>query len=69
MVVCMRTVSHMLMYLHGWLPVGGALCGGSGTFRTWSLAAGSMSREWVFKMGWLAQFLNCSLSGLCMILM
>lgn len=67
MVVCMRTVRRTLMYLHSWLPVGGARCGGSGTFRTWSLAAGSMSPEWACKMDKLAQFLNCSLFGLCMI--
>lgn len=67
MVVCMRTVLRTLTYSHSWFPVGGTRCGDSGTFRTWSLAAVNTSPEWAFKMGRLAQFLNCSLLGLCMI--
>lgn len=41
----MRYASHMLLRLNMWSPLGGAVCGGYGTFRRDSLAGGREGME------------------------
>lgn len=50
----MRNIPHRLVYLNS--SAGGAVCGGYGTFRTWSLAGGGGS-SWLgvrmeISVGW-----------------